>query len=220
MQPKSFTGAELANALKQDTFTMSGVELVGMVKSSENEGHISFTRAGCDSWIEVPIALIEQAEHLGQNRCKDHTHPVFKITLKQPKDPEALIFSALLAQRPPMPLKPASMPNPTTPQSPFQTPTSVRGGGEIRRANFGFGPAGRRSAGHPIRIPQKFARIGLGGGFGNIWGNGLLNEWGCWDSECCDCVEWECIYDGVHDDCVDYCVNYECSPCERCIWPW
>lgn len=97
-ESKAFTGASLEKALKENSLTRSGTTVVGMVKKSEKGGHISFTRSGCDTWIDLPIDLIEQAEQLGQHRCKDHVHPVFKITLKEGKDPEAKLLASLLAQ--------------------------------------------------------------------------------------------------------------------------
>jgi hypothetical protein len=75
-----------------------GVELVGMVKSSTKDGHVAFSRTGCDGWIDLPIDMIEQAEVRGQRACKGHSHPFVKLSLKEAKDPQAQILSALLAQ--------------------------------------------------------------------------------------------------------------------------
>jgi len=100
MQAKTFTGASLEKALKDNSLTRSGIVLTGMVKASQKDGYISFTRSGCDSWVDLPSDMVEQAEHLGQNACKDHSHTVVKLTLKEPKDAEAKIVTALLAQHP------------------------------------------------------------------------------------------------------------------------
>jgi hypothetical protein len=95
---KHFTGAGLERALKDDSLTRPGVALVGMVKVSEKDGHVRFTGAGCDAWVDLPIDMIEQAEHLGQTACKDHSHAVMRITVKESNDPEAQIYRALLTQ--------------------------------------------------------------------------------------------------------------------------
>jgi hypothetical protein len=55
--------------------------------------------SGCEEWIDVPTAMIDQAEKIGSSRCKDHSHPVFKLQLKEPKTPETRILYSLLAQR-------------------------------------------------------------------------------------------------------------------------
>lgn len=108
MQAKTFTGAALEKALKDNSLTHSGVMLTGMVKASQKDGFISFTRSGCDSWVDLPTDMIEQAEQLGQNTCRDHSHTVMRITLKEPKDAEARIIAALLAQPAPV-QRPAGM---------------------------------------------------------------------------------------------------------------
>lgn len=98
MQKTTYSGSSLEEALKNDSLTESDVALVGMVKSSENSGYICFTISGCDNWIELPIDMIEQAEQTGTNTCKHQSHPVMKITLKEPRNPEAQILLALLSQ--------------------------------------------------------------------------------------------------------------------------
>jgi hypothetical protein len=40
--------------------------------------------------------MIEDAEQIGRSRCKDHFHPLFKITLKLPQTPEATVLASLL----------------------------------------------------------------------------------------------------------------------------
>ena len=211
-----FTGYLLEQALKNDEFKHRGIELVGMVKASEKPEHVGFSRSGCETWIDLAIDLIEQAEQIRQQVCKDHSHPVFRITLKEPKDPEAKLFAALLAAPAPNPSQngphhhappvPTSGPAGTfSPGSPFRS-ASMRGGKP-----------------NPTRLPAvSHARAG-GFGFGGIRVGGGLNAWGCWESECCDCIEYECWYSGVEEinggvQCN--CVNWTCEPCTRCIWPY
>jgi hypothetical protein len=98
---KIFTGQGLVDALGAGEFDRpSGVVLTGMLKASERQDHVSFARGGCDTWIELPTSLIEQAEHLGSRPCDDHAHPVFRITLRESEDPQARLLAQLLATEP------------------------------------------------------------------------------------------------------------------------
>ena len=95
---KVFTGAEFSKALAAGELR-SPVVLDGMAKPAENDANaILFSPAGCESWVRVPIDLIESAEHLGESTCKDHTHPHVRIHLKEAvgKSPEGMILSAML----------------------------------------------------------------------------------------------------------------------------
>ena len=94
----SFSGASLEKALKEGGLTQTPALLTGMVKSSEKSGHVSFSQSGCDMWVDLPTDMIESADHTGQRSCRDHSHPVMRITLKEPKDPEGRILLSLLAQ--------------------------------------------------------------------------------------------------------------------------
>ena len=62
----TFTGQTLVEALRSGELDQpSGVVLIGMVKESEQQDHVAFARGGCDTWIDLPTSLIEQAEHVG-----------------------------------------------------------------------------------------------------------------------------------------------------------
>jgi hypothetical protein len=99
MEGRVFTSEALERALANDELAYPGLELVGMVKASDQTGQISFTLSGCDQWVDLPTVMIHQAEQLGSSRCKDHSHPVFRLRLKEPDTPEAEILYALLAQQ-------------------------------------------------------------------------------------------------------------------------
>lgn len=99
MTPHEFTGDALLKALDKGELTLApatGTTLAGMVKKSDQPGCIAFTPAGCDAWIDIPTSMIEKAIHIGERRCKDHSHVVVQITLKQPKDAEAQLLAKLL----------------------------------------------------------------------------------------------------------------------------
>jgi len=217
MTDRIFTGATLEEALKNDDFGMSGTEMTGMVKASKKAGHIAFTRSGCENWVDIPVAAIEKAEQLGKAPCKDHWHPVFKLTLKEPKDAEAKVFAALLAAVPQGGGRPPQGWPSEAPIAHPQMMPQMGSGASFSRA-AASGPSRGSSPGSTGRRPQTAARIS--GGFGGFGNNGGLNAWGCWDSECCDCVLWgPCWYTG-DGRCIPECLQYACEPCERCIWPW
>lgn len=99
MENKTFSGKELEKALVAGELTQQGhVSLTGMVKLSTKEGHISFTQAGCEIWVDLPTEMIENAEQIGKQTCKDHSHPIMRITLDEPKSSEGKILIALLSQ--------------------------------------------------------------------------------------------------------------------------
>jgi hypothetical protein len=217
MAEKTYTGTSLEHALKDNSLTRAGIVLVGMVKASEKGGYIRFTRAGCENWVDLPVDLIECAELLGHQACKDHSHPLMKITLKEPKDPAAQILAALLAQPPtggggPMP----AQGGPGYGSQGY--PTNPMGGGyggphmTIRRGGGGAGGAGYPTA-------RSSARLGGGFGFPGGGGGGL-NAWGCWSS-CCGSHCAAGHYEEGPIGTVWVCDWWVCDdPCERCIWPW
>lgn len=98
MNSKSFSGADLEKALTEGALTQAQTFLTGMVKPSEKSGHVSFSQAGCDTWVDLPTDMIESADQEGQRPCRDHSHPVMRITLKEPKDAQGKILLALLTQ--------------------------------------------------------------------------------------------------------------------------
>lgn len=94
------SGEGLEKALVEGTLlgatTTPGAEpIVGMVKQAAS-GSISFSLVGCDSWVDIPIVLIERAEQIGHQPCRDHSHPLMRITLKATDDPAAKVLGALL----------------------------------------------------------------------------------------------------------------------------
>ena len=101
MAGKTFTGQGLVDALGAGEFDRPrGVVLIGMVKASEQKDHVAFARGGCDTWIDLPTSLIEEAEHVGSRPCEDHAHPIFRITLRESDDPQARLLAQLLEAGP------------------------------------------------------------------------------------------------------------------------
>ncbi|CAN5488639.1 hypothetical protein BH09CHL1_BH09CHL1_20150 [soil metagenome] len=204
MENKTFSGASLEEALKGDTFAQSEILRIGMVKQSQTPGYIGFSGGGCEHWIEIPIDMIERAEQMGNRPCKDHSHPVFRITLKQPKDPETQIFASFLAQEP-VGGAMTSMPPAQTANAPMMQ------GSNSFQSMAGSGMPGQSGAGRG----SSSARMNTGG-FGGLGGG--LNAWGCWDSTCTTCTLYEYVCNG--SACWWICKLWYESPCERCIWPY
>ena len=101
MHDKAMSGSQLEQALMDGKLAAGAATMTGMVKKSEKLGHVAFTRAGCDTWVDMPVEMIESAEHIGHQTCKDHTHPLVRVTLKTSDNPKEQILIALLAQQPP-----------------------------------------------------------------------------------------------------------------------
>ena len=125
MPGRTFTGQTLVDALSAGEFEHPGVALTGMVKPSEQPDHVAFARGGCDTWVDLPVSMIEQAEHVGNRPCEDHSHPVFRITLSESDDPQAKLLGQLLASQPQLGLRPPG---------PGFRPPAMRPGAASRRA--------------------------------------------------------------------------------------
>lgn len=165
---RTYSGQELEKALLGDELSRTGVELVGMVKSSEKQGHVGFTASGCDGWVDLPTSMIERADNIGQSSCKEHTHPLVRIRLKESKSPEAQILAALLAR-----------PQPTSPQ-----PTSPQLGHPSLQPRPGGAPRGLPA---PPWVPKL-----AGGGFGPYGVNEVGPSVGFWPDTCQGRGCWRC----------------------------
>ena len=174
----------------------------------------------------MPVNLINQAEHLSQRACKDHVHPVFKVTLKVSKDPTAQILSSLLATPMPSQPLPGTLPAPGWQPSMTQAPPWFRHSAVSRRPGASGNLMSRGSSNVPYPTPgvSRILRQPSTGTFpgGNA---GIFGEWGCIDLpwQCCDYGHYECY--GPNDDesqwgpiCRFICDHW--VDCQACIWPW
>jgi hypothetical protein len=100
MPDQPLTGESLEQALRGGDLDRPDSEIVGMVKVTEEKGKVSFSRTDCESWVDLPTDLIKSAEQVGHSRCRDHSHPVFRLQLNSSDDPAAQVFGALLAAAP------------------------------------------------------------------------------------------------------------------------
>jgi hypothetical protein len=105
MPDQPLTGKSLEQALRSGNLDTPALEIVGMVKAAEERGKISFSPTDCDSWVDVPTDLIKSAVQVGQSRCRDHSHPVFRLSFNESDDPAAQVLAALLASSAPSPTR-------------------------------------------------------------------------------------------------------------------
>lgn len=96
---------EFLRRLRDET-VIAPVRILGMVKAQDSKSdYILFSQA-CADWIPIPIDLIESLDHLGSAPCKDHSHPLVAISLKEPESAEGRVFAQLLnSYRPPQKLR-------------------------------------------------------------------------------------------------------------------
>ena len=96
----TLSGAELEQELAGGKLGSSHQSIVGIVKKSEERDHIAFSLADCESWTDLPTGLIDEAETIGECRCGDHSHPVVRLRLHEPKSEEGRALLNLLHSAP------------------------------------------------------------------------------------------------------------------------
>jgi hypothetical protein len=82
----SYSPEEFAAKLRSGKLDAPPLTMTGMMKISDKDGCLSFTRIGCDNWLDIPFSLIDKVEQLGWAACKDHAHPRVRIQLKSSED--------------------------------------------------------------------------------------------------------------------------------------
>lgn len=95
-QPK-LAPAEFIEKMKSASLSEQ-VTLVGMVdQDNSNEQTIRFVPGiVCQGWVDVPASLIEHIVFLGNNPCRDHSHPKVEIAFKDSASDEGRVFAKLL----------------------------------------------------------------------------------------------------------------------------
>src|SRR5579864_753175 len=91
-----YSPEEFAAKLKSGKLDAPPLTMTGMMKTSDKDGHLSFTRSGCDSWVDIPFILIDKVQQLGWAACKDHAHPRVRIHLKTSEDVSQTPLFALI----------------------------------------------------------------------------------------------------------------------------
>jgi len=170
---ESLSAADFFEKLQHDKLDdLQTFSITGMVKKSEGKDKkIEFAPGGnCSHWVTIPLDLIEDVEMIKTIPCKDHSHPLVKLNMKNPKTPEGKIFLALLEgmkQR-----NEGHQPQPGM-QAPW--PTHPKSSPSMRRSpGFGASQFGG----------SRLGGIGIGGGLG--YG---CSEYGCTCTGVFDCIQ-------------------------------
>lgn len=84
-----------ARAMFSDLKKQGAFFLIGAVKEhDEDKSLVLVSTAGdCTEWLPIHEELIESYERHGTLSCKDHTHPVVTLKLREPRTPEASVFA-------------------------------------------------------------------------------------------------------------------------------
>jgi hypothetical protein len=79
----------------------------------------------CSNWVEVPVSMIDEVDHLGNQPCNQREYPYVTLHLK-PTTAEGRVLANLLQRGTgpglPGPMTPPTRPVPTTPVSPPPVP--------------------------------------------------------------------------------------------------
>jgi hypothetical protein len=86
MERHVFSGSELEEALRSGSLDQRSYEIEGMITHSEQRG-ILFSLGDCETWVELPLELVESAERTGDRPCRNAIYPVFRIRFKELSDP-------------------------------------------------------------------------------------------------------------------------------------
>ena len=72
----------------------------------------------CSNWIEVPLSLIDEVDHLGNQLCNQREYPHVRLRLKPTTDEGRVLANLLQRGTEPVPMTPPNRPVPTTPVTP------------------------------------------------------------------------------------------------------
>jgi hypothetical protein len=102
MSSNTFSAQEFLERLGQEGADLTGPLVVsGMARevegSSSELGLVAGTR--CADWTTVPADVVESVEVRGSMPCGDHTHPLVRVTFKEPQSAEAAAYASLLRAR-------------------------------------------------------------------------------------------------------------------------
>jgi hypothetical protein len=105
MAQGTLSGTELEQSLRSEGSGQPSYELEGMLRALPKLGVIQFSPRDCDSWVDLPVELIERADRTGDYACRDVLYPVFRIKFREPSDQTArallaALYKMLLSHRP------------------------------------------------------------------------------------------------------------------------
>lgn len=95
-QTRKYSPAEFIERLKNEEFNSKPLIFVGVLKAAEDEQHLMFANgAYCNNWTSIPVDAIESIELISVIPCKDHSHPLVRLTMKEPASEEAKMFASM-----------------------------------------------------------------------------------------------------------------------------
>lgn len=145
-------GAHMATYSPQEFFQKYQSEIVvepytldGLIKPGNGPNTIQFGFVPCETWIDVPVTLIDTISYITEVPCKDHKHPYVALAFAKSHSPEITALIALMEA-----LETARRPK--TPRITTQPPDGGAGDGGVtyadcvKNCNNSFGPGKDRIA--------------------------------------------------------------------------
>ena len=131
---KVFAPEEFVAQLKSGALSVGEpLAFMGMVKAAEDDQHVLFASGpNSDASTKLPLGLIESIEFRDVASCQDHTHPLVRLYVKEPRSEEAKAFASLTKEH--LLARPRSAPAEGQMPEPTRNPTPRRG----RRCSFGM----------------------------------------------------------------------------------
>ena len=83
-------------AKADDTDPAPQVGFIGLIMTSDKKSSLLYAHpANCQRWVEIELDHIDKIEHLGEQRCGDHRHPLARVIFKPPATPAHATFLSL-----------------------------------------------------------------------------------------------------------------------------
>jgi hypothetical protein len=86
---RSYSTNEFLSKLSADELEdPTAVKIIGLAKPDDQHPatiHFS-TSLACETWFPIPAEIIESIDHLKTVPCRDHQHPLVRVTFKRPED--------------------------------------------------------------------------------------------------------------------------------------
>jgi hypothetical protein len=100
---RDYAPAEFVSHLTADELPDPiALSVLGLVKLDGNDAtNVLYTSSlSCNDWLPIPISMIDSIQHMRTIACKDHQHPLVKITFNKPEKgrTDVAVFMALLSR--------------------------------------------------------------------------------------------------------------------------